>query len=258
MSIDMVAFVNDVAVAITTAILLLGMYRAIEMRRIFVNLAYRSRATWSSFFMLIILIQQLSGLISFPSSGVLSVIGSLPTGAFLLTMVAYADRSVLVAMETDFFHRNTLGWIRVRWPIALVLIFSLVGGVASYTIAIPNAQSPLWYVVVGNTWFVVVAAVLAYAAAALIVGARRSSDRNLRRSVLLLGLVISTLVLSIVLSIPFSEGLSYAIVYQGSGVVGIFLLYKSMMALSPISKIENVVGVTTNSGESELVPSARA
>jgi len=57
---------------------------------------------------------------------------------------------------------------------------------------------------------------------------------------MLLGLVISTLVLSMVLTIPFTEGLPYAIVYQGSTVVGVYLLYRSIMALSPINTIERI------------------
>ena len=230
-----------VAPAITVVILLLGMYRAVEMRRVLVNPVYRSRATWSAFLMLVILIQLLSNFVSFPNSGVVSVIGALPTYALLLTIVAFADRSVLVAMATDFFHRDTLGWLRVRWPAALVLLSSVVAITITFVIIIPSAQPSFWEGVIGVLWFVVVAAVLAYVSSALIVGAMRSSDRNLRRSVLFLGLAISTLVLSIVLTIPFSHGLPYAIVYHGSTVVGIYLIYRSVISLSPISKIEKEV-----------------
>jgi len=246
MSIDFVALVNVVAPVVTAAILLLGMYRALEMRRVFVNSVYRSRATWSGFLMLIILIQVINGFVSYPNSGILSVIGSLPVFALLLTIFAFSDRSVLVAMETDFFHRNTLGWLRVRWPATIVLVISFLVAIAIGSFNLPSlpAQPPLWEVLVENLamiWFVVIAIVLAYAAVALIVGARRSADRNLRRSVLLIGLAILTLVLSIVLTIPFSGGLPYAIIYQGSTVIGIYLIYRSVMSLSPIGRIEKQI-----------------
>lgn len=126
----------------------------------------------------------------------------------------------------------------MRWPAIVLLLATLVIAIIEGFITPTTNQSPLWYVAVGDLFFLVVAGVLAYATAALIVGARRSSDRNLRRSILFLGLAVLTLVLSLVLTFPFSEGIPYAIIYQGSTVIGIYLIYKSVMSLTPIGKIE--------------------
>jgi hypothetical protein len=51
-----------------------------------------------------------------------------------------------------------------------------------------------------------------------------------------------------VVSTPFATGsLPYVIVNQGTAVVGIYLIYRSVMALSPIGKIEREVGSTAPS-----------
>ena len=142
-------------------------------------------------------------------------------------------------MEADFFHRGTLGWLRARVSAAIVLMAFLVTAIIVGLIASPAAQASLWGVVLNDMFFVVVAMVLAYCTAGLIVGARRSADRTLRRSILLLGLALSTLVLSIVLTFPLATGtFPYVIVNQGTGVVGIYLIYRSVMSFSLIGKIE--------------------
>jgi hypothetical protein len=231
MSVDIVGLVNNATTVVIVAILLLGIYRAVEMRRVFVSPVYRSRAAWSAFLMLIILISFLSSYIPIPSTGPLSIITALPFIPILLTFFAYADRSVLVAMNTDFFHRNTLGWFRVRLPASLVLVAGLVAIIILFLI---TPAQPLWVVVVTNSLFLTVGAVLAYATAALIVGARRSADRTLRKSILFLGLALSTLVLDLVLLTPLTPGtLPFVIVSQGTALVGIYLIYRSVMSLSP-------------------------
>jgi hypothetical protein len=241
MSVDIVALVNYVTATIIVAILLLGIYRAIEMRRVFVNPTYRSRATWSGFLMLVILILMLANFIPFPSSGILSAIGALPFIALILTIFAYVDRSVLVARETDFFHRDTLHWLRARRPATVVLVFFMLSAVI-FSFINTTSETPLWAVVIGGLFLVFIAVVLSYCTAALIVGARRSSDRNLRRSILLVGLALSTLVLSLVLTLPLTTGtLPYVVVNQGTGVIGIYLIYRSVMSLSPTRRIEKEI-----------------
>jgi len=236
---DLVDVINVGATVVTVAILAVGIFRALKLRRAFVNGVYRSRATWSAFLMLVIMILMLTNFINFPSSGILSLIGAAPVLALIFTVFAYSDRSVLVAIETDFFHRNTLGWLRVRWPATIVIIVFVI--VVLVSSAIPNltVEEQSWANNIGSLFFFAIAAIIAYAAAALIVGARRSSDRTLRMSILLLGLALSTLALSLIVTSFLNEGtLPYVIVNKGTGVVGIYLIYRSVMALSPIGKIE--------------------
>jgi len=239
MSVDLVDAISVGATVVTVAILVLGIYRALEMRGGFGNSAYRSRATWSAFLMLIILILMVTNFINFPSSGILSFLGALPFLALIFTIFAYADGSVRVAMETDFFHRDTLGWSRMRWPAMVVLVFFVIGAFGGTAVSNLTAQEQYWVDNVVNLFFFAVAAIIAYSAAALILGARRSSDRTLRRSILFLGLALCTLVVSLVATSFLSDGtLPYVIVNKGTGVVGIYLIYRSAMSLSPIGKIE--------------------
>jgi hypothetical protein len=244
MSVDTIALINDSTNLLVALILLLGMYRGVAMRRAFVNPTYRARATWSVFFMLVILISFVVGFAPIPSTGPLSSLGFLPFLAIVVTAFAYADRSVVVATETDFFHRNTLGWLRGRRPAGVIMVACVVILVVLGLIL--PAQPPLWASIVADSLFLLIAADLGYATAALIVGARRSSDRALRRSILFLGLALFTLVLDLALTTPLNEGtLPFVIVSQGTAVVGIYLIYRSVMSLSPLGRLEKATGGTT-------------
>ena len=221
---------------------MLGIYRALEMRRGFVGGVYRSRATWSTLLMLVIIAVMLSNLVPLPTSGILSLVGFLPFVSLMFVFIAYGDRSVLVAIETDFFHRDTLGWLRARWPVAISTVSFVVVLIIGGSIMTPAEQSSFLGTLFNDLFFLVLAAILAYLTAALIIGARRSADRTLRRSILLLGLALGTLVLSIVVTTPLAPGtLPFAIVNQGTSVVGIYLIYRSVMSLSLLGRVEKEV-----------------
>jgi hypothetical protein len=229
---------------VEAAILIVGVFRALVMRRAFVNHAYRSRATWSGFLLLVLAIGVLSSFISFPSSGPLSILGFLPVLAALLIAFTIVDRSVVVAMGTDFFHRNTLDWLRVRWPAALALTVSFVSFTASAIFlppftSFPLPSSPLWELVGFYQFLVVIPVVYSYSATALILAARRTSDRTLKRNIRFLGLALGKFVINFVLTAPFpSDSLLYAFLNNSTSMLSYFLLYKSVMSLSPIAKVE--------------------
>ncbi|MDA4127821.1 MAG: hypothetical protein OK452_11570 [Thaumarchaeota archaeon] len=253
MSIDLPTAINIGSTVLIVGILVLGIYRALEMRRAFVGGIYRSRATWSIFLMLVIIVNALNNFVgnttSFPSSGVLYLIGVVYANivffGLYIIIFAYADRSVLVAIETDFFHRQTLSWPRVRWPVAMAIVaLAVILGIGGAVLT-PAEQSSFLGTLINGLFFPVFAGALAYLTAALIVGARRSADRTLRRSILLLGLALSTLVLSIVVTSFLDSGtLPYVIVNQGTGIVGIYLLYRSVMALSPLGRVQKEVSTS--------------
>lgn len=244
MSIDLPGAINVGATALIIGILVLGIYRALEMRRGFVRGAYRSRATWSTFLMVVIITSQVANYS--PDSGILSLLGIVPFVALLVVIFAYADRSVLVAIDTDFFHRDTLAYHRVRWPAAIAFAASFIVVAGGGVILSPAQQSSVLGEILNDLFYVALVGILGYLTAALIVGARRSADRTLRRSILLLGLALSTLVFSIVVTNPLTpNSLPYVIVNQGTGIIGIYLIYRSVMSLSPLGRVEkNVVGTS--------------
>ncbi|HMD78877.1 MAG TPA: hypothetical protein VKF39_02720 [Nitrososphaerales archaeon] len=250
MSIDLPTAIDIGSTVVIVGILVLGIYRALEMRRAFVSGIYRSRATWSTFLMLAIIVVMLNNFVPFPSSGTLYLIGivygNISFIAFIFIIFAYGDRSVFVAIETDFFHRETLSWPRVRWPAAVVLVTLAAALYIGGAVFTPAEQSSFLGTLINGLFFPVFAVILGYLTAALIVGARRSADRTLRKSILLLGLALSTLVLSIAATSFLDSGtLPYVIVNQGTGVVGIYLIYRSVMALSPLGRVEKEVGASS-------------
>jgi hypothetical protein len=248
MSVDIPGAINAVCTFVVIGILLVGIFRALEMRRAFVAGAYRSRATWSALLMLVIIPTQVESSVNLPETGLLSLVSIIPFLALVFVIFAYADQSVLVAIETDFFHRDTLGWLRARWPVAVFLVCFLAVEVVGAIVLTPAEQNSLLGDLLNGVFFFSLVPILGYVTGSLIVGARRSADQTLRRSILLLGLAISTLVISFVVSTPFATGsLPYVIVNQGTAVVGIYLIYRSVMALSPIGKIEREVGSTAPS-----------
>ena len=251
MSVDIAGAINVVGTLMIIGILVVGIYRALEMRRVFVSGAYRSRATWSALLMLFIIPTQVENFVNVPSNGLLSLLGFIPFIALVLVIYSYADRSVLVAIETDFFHRDTLSWLRARKPVAIFLISVLAAEVVGGVVLTAAEQNSFWGNFLNDLFFLALAPVLGYATAALILGARRSADRTLRRSILLLGLALSTLVISIVVSTPFESGtLPAVIVNIGTGVVGIYLIYRSMMSLSPLGRVEKEASATSDPRES--------
>lgn len=238
MSVDPVALLNYAATVVVISILVLGIYRATQLRKAFVNRIYRSRMTWYVILMLTIIVTSLASVLPIPSTGILNLIGFIPFLALLVIIYAFVDRTVLVAIENDFFHRNTLHWHGLRLPVGIVLMVSTT--VAAITSSSPD---PGWQLL-GNLLFVIVLpGAISYETAALIIGARRTSDRALKRSILLLGLALSTLAFSIVASTPFSSGtLPYVIVNEGTTVVGMVLIYYSVMSLSPLSRVMKEIG----------------
>jgi hypothetical protein len=246
MSIDGVALLNDLANTVAIGILAMGAYRALEIRKGFASSSYRSRATWSAFMLSVIGVSQVLNYSDLETNAMVSgVLGSSIFLGVIVVVFVFVDRSVTVAIQTDFFHRNTLRWTQARFPIGVVIVGSLViSTLVSYLVPpfsglLPPPGSPLWATLGALVYIFGLPLGLGFSTLALILAAKRTADRTLKRNILFLGLALSTLVVSIVLSFPFNIGtLGYSIVNQGTGLVGFFLLYKSVMSLSPLGHID--------------------
>jgi hypothetical protein len=252
MSTDIAGLINNGATAVVIGILILGFYRAVQLRGAFTNQTYRSRATWSALLMLTIIASNLANYFPATTSGALSVIEALPFIALIIVIFGFVDRSVIVAIQTDFFHRNTLRWLQFRLPTGTVLIatatiaFPAFVYLPSFNGTLPPPNYPVWGLIAFYLIFIAFPLILAYFTAALILGARRTSDRGLKRNIMFIGLALSTLVISIVATTPFNEGtLPYVIINQGTSLVGIYLLYRSVMSLSPLGHVEKESATTS-------------
>jgi hypothetical protein len=176
-----------------------------------------------------------------------------------IVLVVFVDSSIKVAGETDFFHRGSLGWERVRKPFVVLLVAELAI-VTSDVYAFGTSMSSLLAILGVSQFFVVLALIFSWGAAALTVGARRTADRSLRRFARMLGLVVICFVLFLTVWIPFAP-FSLTIKDVGSTIsiffatAGAYFLYLAVMSLSPVGHVERDVGATSEQGEKSRIPS---
>jgi hypothetical protein len=240
---DPTYIINDASSIAQIVILVLGVYRALVMRRGFVDATYRSRALWSAFLMLVIAVTNAQFFFSFPNDVLGTVLGFAPFIAIIIVSFAFVDRSMLVAVRSDFFHRNPLHWLQLRIPASVVLVGSAALIFAAVTVSAqlansgPGTNAPIWADLSYYQFFVVVVLILGYAAIGLIVAARRTPDKTLRRSIRLLGLALGSFVVSIVLStiIPGDAGSILGDVFT---LLATYVLYLSAMSLTTLGRVE--------------------
>ena len=214
------------------------------MRKAFVNSTYRSRATWYVILMSVIIVANANTLVPNPGTGGFwSFVGLLPFLGLIATIFAFVDKSVLVAMENDFFHRNTFYWRRLRWPLGVTLVVSFASAAAAFSFALPSdATDAPTLVLIAYFVAFIYPIILSYSTAVLITAARRTSDRILKRSIFLFGLAMATFVLSILSGSIFPNGsVGSLIVNQGPNIAGTYLVYRSALSLSPVGHIQKKV-----------------
>jgi hypothetical protein len=173
-------------------------YRGTQMARAFVSKVYRTRAIWIVAVSLALLFTYLVGHAPYVSD--LNV-GTIPIGFFsifilLIFLVPFIDSTILVALEMDFFHRNTLRWRRGR-----ILFYILMYGdiafilVLFYYFSLPS--TPAWVNSMTNSTAFnvlfpgILFGSLAYSVVALIASARRTSDIVLRKHLTYIGLLFA-------------------------------------------------------------------
>jgi hypothetical protein len=237
MSSDILPIIDEVSSLITLLILGFGVLRAVEIRRGLVTKLYRSRAFWAAALMVLLAIA--IGVTLIPG-GVTSVLGSVPFFILFMFIFVFVDRNVLTAMETDFFHRNTLLWTGLRKPVYVMFFASLAYGFPAAA-TIPSNVSifsfssyPLWALVGALQLIVVLPVTYGYSVAALIVASRRTPDKALRKHVSLLGLALAGFTLVVFFS-NFSQ--PFDIAADIAGLATVYLLYRSAVSLSPVGRI---------------------
>jgi hypothetical protein len=259
MSIDPVTAFGDALNTVVIAIILVALYRALELRGTFVSSPYRSRAGWMALLLAVVMVSMLTNYL--PNTPFYQNIGFLTFPAVLLVIFAFVDRSVIVAMQSDFFHRNTLYWSQLRWAAGVVMAGAIIALVAlsldpamnAFGSGPPPPSLAIWVDVANFLFEVVIPGVIAYGTASLIVAARRTSERALKRNLMFLGLALATLVISLVASSPFSSGtLPYLVVNDGTAIVGMYLLYRAVMSLSPLGRVEKEVAMASQEPKAEM------
>lgn len=214
---DFINIYEDVAQVIALAVFAFAAFRAITIGRALVNRVYKSRA----YFVGALAISGLIGIL-FPPSSLYFVL--------LFIVFILVDSAILVALDTDFFHRNTLRWKQIR-----LAVYALFVAVLIYTLSPDNVVNSLpgivFDLVVASFLFIFV-----YTAGAAVVSARRTSDKPLKRFVALAGLLILGYLVNTLLFVFVSELFTPVLL-----IIFAYIIYLMAMSLSPVGKVEKEI-----------------
>jgi hypothetical protein len=232
--------VNVILSLITLGVCLLGAYRAVGIGRGLVSRVTRSRAFWTGTILaLLCLVFAERALLA---AGINVDPHEVVFFLFILFLLPYIDGGVMAALDTDFFHRDTLLWRRLRKPAYIAFyvssaVFTVFA--ASMSFVVPSSSPPflLLYVVL---------IILGYGAVALVIAARRTADRTLRRHVGYLGLSLAGFIAQTFFFNPSS--IYSSIAEDAVYLAAVYVLYRAVMSLSLVSRIVKE-GSTTSKPE---------
>ncbi len=238
MSIDLYSLVRSVAILVTLGIVALGLVRAVQMGRGFVNRLYRGRAYWTAAVMLLVMISLSMSYILGNGLGLVSVV---PLGVLILVLFVFSDRTIQVAVEMDFFHRNTFHWRQVRKLLYVVLLTDilLISIEAAYPGLEQNSTGAVYFPLFAFGWatfFGLFGATIVFVA----FSAARTPDRTLKRHVRLFGVFLVTFLVALFTGQP---GVGLAVNLAGDLVLvaAAYSLYLMAMSLSPVGKVQKVI-----------------
>jgi hypothetical protein len=228
MSSDIVTFIDSATEVIGIVIYLFAVFRAITIGRALVNRIYRDRAYFVGALIVFLLAQ------SFVPDNLVFLgfyLYQVTYFALAFFIIVLIDNTILVGLDMDFFHRNTLRWRQTRlvvYPIFIIVVVSLLFALSGY---LPVSHSG-GILVIGSFVFI-----FTYAAATLVVTAHRTPDRPMRKflmyaGVLIVGFLVSTLINNY-------TNIDAVDVFDDLLGVGLaYVNYLMVMSLSPMSKIK--------------------
>jgi hypothetical protein len=234
-------------------ILAVGIARVAEMRRGFVDGTYRSRAAWSALLMFVIAVTNAEGLVPLPNDILGALIGTLPFLGIIGVCYGYVDRTVVVAIRSDFFHRNIMNWTRLRIPLTAIIVVSLASDFVAGLVPVPESQAtPFLVVAAFELGLGAAAVVLGIGAVAIAISARRTRDQALRKNIRLLGLALGFFVAALASFVVLPPGDASTAVGDILTVFATYFLYLSTMSLSPLGRVEKEVAVTSQEPKAEM------
>jgi hypothetical protein len=235
---DLENIAEELIYIVGTIILGIGVVRAAEIGRAFVGGIYRSRAFWLIVLMILAGFDNLASYVPALNGNGLSLSEVVFVLSFFVIYV-FVDRNLLITMQIDFFHENTLRWRQFRRVGYVALgLGSLSLAIFSAAYNISNLTSPpVWALIVIFSYFGILAVILGYSSLALVKAARRTPDKTFRRFVRLLGITLAFAVLSATIWILPVVG---NFVSTLCSAVACYGLYRCVMSLSPIGKVERI------------------
>ena len=248
MAVDYLDSAAGLSVLVASVILVFSFYRAIEFGRVLVAGTYKSRAKWTAVFLAsaVFLLLDSNGLVPYLSS-----IDAADTGFVLITVALplFVNSNIRTARESDFFHRDALHW-RSLWRVTMTVVLCSVavsGASIAYSPGVlTGTSSVLWANLGYPVSFFVLIIVSIYGGGSLTVAARRTQDQTMKKFVRMLGLALLGLFFYFTVWAPidyFAPGVGDAISELGF-IMSAYYLYRAVMSLSPLGKIETLEGTT--------------
>ncbi|HMD78879.1 MAG TPA: hypothetical protein VKF39_02730, partial [Nitrososphaerales archaeon] len=222
------------------AIYLFAAYWAFSIRHSLVGRVYRNHALWLGVLCVLVAVQRVGNNSIDPT---LNAIGGFTLLILFPVVFAFIDTTVRVARRSDPLLRSILHWESVRFLLWADL--AALEAVIILTIVSPSfGNSDL-----GNIlWTVLVFPVFIVGGSALLIGATRSGDPVLRRSLKWIGVVLfvavlNMLVTSIIINLPNISPAdfyySYPALPDGAvSIVGAYAFYRSARSLAPINRLQ--------------------
>ncbi len=242
MSIDIFSLIHELAFLVVEVIFVLSVFRAIEMGRAFVNRVYRDRAIWITAVIVVAVISDLTDLPPLTTASFGPLLSTITLVVLIAVAFAFVDSTILVTLETDFFHRNTLRWKQARL-IAYPLLYGLIAFVFFEILLLSLPSPPSWVSaflnspalsILPDVGLSTLSIIFGYSAVAVIIGSRRTPDRILRRHVKVIGLAFLLFIVSTINDLTFA----YAPLDVILSLAGAYVIYRAVMSLSPIRRIE--------------------
>jgi hypothetical protein len=223
----------ELAILVILVISGMAAYYALNLSKLLVGGVEKSRARWTAVLSLLLIIL----VISVFALGAIEIV--VVAAALLLTIAGWMDSTIRVAIEQDYFHRNTLHWrtLRPLYWVGFSLTFILAPLIVVFGLAkvAPHLASSFLNVFLTLPSF-------AYGSITLFVSGQRTRDRKMKSylrwlavsvlSILAFGLVLTTYNLNDLVPYLFLILMSYSI-------------FRAARSLSPTTKIERRAGVTS-------------
>jgi hypothetical protein len=225
---DIIPFIDSATEIIGIVIYLFAIFRAITIGRALVNRVYRDRAYFVGALIVFVIAQSFV-----PDNWVFFGFYAYQVTYFALLffILVLIDNTVLVGLDMDFFHRNTLRWRQTRFVAYLIFIVDVVLLLIALNGYLP--ASPRGGLLVLGSFVVV----FIYAAATLVVTALRTPDRPIRRFLMFAGLLIAGfLVSTLINNYTYIDSVDVFDDLLGIGLA--YVNYLMVMSLSPMSKIK--------------------
>jgi len=229
MPVDILPIIDTVGSLTGAGMLLLAVIRAAQIRSALVSQIFRRRAFWIvvvGVFLTIAILTENS-------------LNNGPAFLFLLVLIviipAFIDRTILAAIDMDFFHRDTLRWKKFRlssYSVPLVFVVFILT-----VILFGGANPPTWVSDAFFLFFAVLAVAYGYSVVTLIVGARRTQDRTMKIHVRFLAFALACFAIIVLNDL----GPEFILINDFLGVATAYLIYRAVMSLSPTSRIEKEI-----------------